>query len=720
MSYPILNAPGAAASRGPREFRVIEKLSRASCVLGDNEAQWEQEAFEFLLKQHPWVGRLTVRAELRATDPGGYGVGFFHLTSRHVPASVSGASTIGVVTVPIIIKDFILAPLDVFAFKDKLYPLSESRVTSLLRSRDIVLEADQEERRDSLGSRGGTSRSLRDRMAHSGGGGLLGKLSAVESAFSDLIADQLELQGLAEAAEAATKGENPWELDACERLEKVSAAEIRTGTVDTEARMIWASHPKTGLPHIGQWEPIPLHALETAFGAEKVSKALEENDGVLLLTPAGPRDTELAELSLQYRNAWERPASQKTSGTFSPGEFVEGLLAMGGEERRVRGYRVKGDCQTAFTVCGDSGASLILGEGSYGDAPVTVLRSLSDDEVPAHVTPTVAYRVGGASDTESGESAPLLGTSREVAGAVVLWYDKDEGPSYSTLDLSKAIHVEGEMLYPCADGGSRTRVALSPVKKEFSESRGELRIRHLPDPEHGGVLLEVKQLRNPDTLEGQLLTAIEQSPLLPEFGDESVEISKTSQGFVLESPYLPAALRAQDLRQSRAGAALATLGASPAYADFILEKASEWGSGTFPLDPETVPGKGRRVADALKASIQAKLSKVRPYLEEARHSARGFHAAAQQMRTPNTKLSAALVDETVDGALHLGFLNEENLLRFIDLLPKLETTLSSVCALLVASRLGLEEVDDVAAETAMRSLDNVIRGLKTIEYSLNV
>ena len=78
---------------------------------------------------------------------------------------------------------------------------------------------------------------------------------------------------------------------------------------------------------------------------------------------------------------------------------------------------------------------------------------------------------------------------------------------------------------------------------------------------------------------------------------------------------------------------------------------------------------------------------------------------------------AAVLDDalTADKILGLGFLNAENIATFVDILPALEAASSKLAELLVAVRIGLKEVPEVAVERMLAAMEDVIRGLKSLQ-----
>lgn len=87
------------------------------------------------------------------------------------------------------------------------------------------------------------------------------------------------------------------------------------------------------------------------------------------------------------------------------------------------------------------------------------------------------------------------------------------------------------------------------------------------------------------------------------------------------------------------------------------------------------------------------------------------------LRNYNLVKEAALLDDalTADKVLGLGFLNAENVSTFVDLLPGLEYALSKIAEMLMASRVGLKDIPEVALERMMIALEDVINGLKTLK-----
>jgi hypothetical protein len=109
------------------------------------------------------------------------------------------------------------------------------------------------------------------------------------------------------------------------------------------------------------------------------------------------------------------------------------------------------------------------------------------------------------------------------------------------------------------------------------------------------------------------------------------------------------------------------------------------------------------------ASIRAKITKELSELDPPIHN---YFLAKE----------AAVLDDalTADKILGLGFLNAENISTFVDLLPSLESASSKLAELLVAVRIGLKEVPEVAVERMLVALEDVLRGLRSLQHSETV
>ena len=140
----------------------------------------------------------------------------------------------------------------------------------------------------------------------------------------------------------------------------------------------------------------------------------------------------------------------------------------------------------------------------------------------------------------------------------------------------------------------------------------------------------------------------------------------------------------------------AVLGMEPQFALNSLVKAAREGSTTV---------------DGCR-SVNTYAEKVAEARAEARQMWDGLPSGVMLL-----KEAAALEDvTTVDKVLSLGFINPENVQTFVGWLPDIEEALGKLAGLLLAVRLGLEDVPEDSVKSAMERVDEVISGLKKLVF----
>lgn len=82
----------------------------------------------------------------------------------------------------------------------------------------------------------------------------------------------------------------------------------------------------------------------------------------------------------------------------------------------------------------------------------------------------------------------------------------------------------------------------------------------------------------------------------------------------------------------------------------------------------------------------------------------------------NLVKEAAVMEEAeiVDTALSLGFINPENIAKFVESIPRLKESISMLSKLLLASRLGMKNIPEEACTSAIQNIQKVIQGLRKL------
>lgn len=140
------------------------------------------------------------------------------------------------------------------------------------------------------------------------------------------------------------------------------------------------------------------------------------------------------------------------------------------------------------------------------------------------------------------------------------------------------------------------------------------------------------------------------------------------------------------------------MGLNPSFCKEALDRASKGELMSFTSMKSLIPVKEKMAA--AKASVRKEFAE----LEVPIHN---YFLAKE----------ASVLDDalTADKILGLGFLNAENISTFVDMLPQLETCASRLAEMLVAVRLGLKDIPEVALERMLSAVEDVIHGLRSLQ-----
>lgn len=98
-----------------------------------------------------------------------------------------------------------------------------------------------------------------------------------------------------------------------------------------------------------------------------------------------------------------------------------------------------------------------------------------------------------------------------------------------------------------------------------------------------------------------------------------------------------------------------------------------------------------------------------------------YHDFVRSLRCDLVKQAAVMEEaEAVDTALSLGFVNPNNVSKFIEAVPKLKECLSLLSKLLVAARLGMSNIPEEATSSAVDDIQRIIAGLRKLALSKTV
>jgi hypothetical protein len=141
-------------------------------------------------------------------------------------------------------------------------------------------------------------------------------------------------------------------------------------------------------------------------------------------------------------------------------------------------------------------------------------------------------------------------------------------------------------------------------------------------------------------------------------------------------------------------------------------------SGVTPMTART------KLAEAAKSVggqsyLIADMKPITPWKEKVASAYRDSAVLMQslpKLKRDLVKEAVAIDDaDTVDKMLALGFLTPENVKIFLSYIPALQAATSKLADLLLAVRLGLQGPPESATRTAMFTIEEVVRGLRRLE-----
>jgi len=198
-------------------------------------------------------------------------------------------------------------------------------------------------------------------------------------------------------------------------------------------------------------------------------------------------------------------------------------------------------------------------------------------------------------------------------------------------------------------------------------------------------------------------------------GASSVEVISDGAFFSLRGANSDAAYGGEIMTDDEAEFALCALGLTGTQAQGILKTAAASSSVVVPrtraVVPEAVVGfeAMTKAASAVQSSPQLRVDLTEELAVLTSKPAEELWKQA----------SVIMGKETVDTILSLGFVSPENASLYVNYLPELEKVSGKLAELLVASRLGMDDVREQAAKNAMTQMNAVVRGLETLRERIS-
>jgi len=539
----------------------------------------------------------------------------------------------------------------------------------------------------------------------------------------------------------------------------LSLIEFKKTSADIQARDWWLSDPTSGKVSRSKWSSVPYHKVSQALGQDMTQQLLsdgyvalhtKESHGVTGSFPAVAQQ-------LAQSEAFEQLEEMHEPGYFYPWKAKHSSLKTGpvpayklrflnpkkklGMPELFDGYIVNsahgeaGFASGRQAILSMDGCLCIPSDqwSDLEDIKVLWLGDSSTDNIPAikKVRKYVSARMASSMDFQPSEFA--------------MW--KQDGALLGLLVSSNTTSIDGELFYKtidpetgCARMMDNDRSIYAHFSQDFArmvtEPRKDRVILHVPSQASRTSVFGDKQQDEDKLFQETALEPIEESaPLAKESAalysnrwageiknPATLTVQSMGDGYAISHPLLSGIPGSQEkMLTKQASACLRFCGLSDMQANEVLEQVKISHSVSFTVDTPAhsmgsdIASSAREKANRVKQLLNKVSSAIpvneMPSVIEVAYSHLRPHIERE-------KVSSLILGMSVDAALSLNFLNPETLIKFADMRPDLEESLSKLCALLMASRLGMTEVPESALTMCIHGLEPTLQGLRLLETSL--
>lgn len=645
--------------------------------LSDNSDTWVQEVLQELMKQHPYLGQFDVIPEMTQVEGDkGYGFGYFTVQSKTASPPTPGgealAANAGVtsIRIPIIIKEQKLFSFDVFLSTgrpSRAYPLTEERVRQAMFRPNLF---------DVTGSPpaaiGLSEQLYPPGRSHSG-----------MAASSSVMTPSMKLGSAKPKYLLEAIGNTINKSD----IEKIS----RDLSLDMDVALALKNNEATRpfMQYLGSLSP-----LESKDIAKVASESIRPN--VIVMT----------------RRADGYHLKMASSDRFAPEEIVGDRLTMSKiagsdmvDETDSSGVSAISTDPVVRDLAEDERAEIIDRFGEYR------VKTLDGKEIMGWVFPTV-LDFGGTqlpmSIFSNGSAAAIqdsiAGSFVGVGANVIRGKMRGNGFFYRiTRDGTALAFVPGSVSNQFSDEtgegvifesvlGDKCRVRLVPGIKSVSKIGSD----------EYAIPGDVQWLPFDDSALIKLMDSPAEFAKVAKEKTASKLVEIISDGETWSFKGFGLHKVAEELKTGLCGADALFLGCAIGMDELTASRA--------------LAISGQR--GSIKIAGCREVKTVSEAMEESRERSKEMW---NQIPTRHLlfKEAASLEDATtVDKVLSIGFLNPENISTFVRYIPEMDLTVCKLAEMLVAVRLGLKNVPEIAVKNAMERLDEVVASLKNLMYSV--
>lgn len=642
----------------------FDKLAMA-IKLSDNADNWQQEISAEIYKHLPYLSDYAVNVLLERVNPErGYAFGSAQVTNVTEKPNPAGPA----VTIPLLVKDRMLQPLDVMFREGKAYPLSEDRL------REALFD-------------GRTFETSQRKPVDQG---------MVDQLYPPIRTNYGYGSGVTTGAAAGGAGFGKF-ASLCQAI----APTVSEEAVENMVNQIMGDEQ---LKVAAQHNPAYGELVLALANAERQPLQKTAQGMIQSIRPTTVQFTKLADGNFQIKWA-NAGAFAPQATTASPGQAQE----MAGTDA-VQGMQ-PGQSMTVSTdqAQDDPQAPTPAPAGHFGQYRVMDIDS--NQERTGWVLPVIDF---------SGSEIPMFlftdGDGYSLQDEVVGIHVGDDAQGMPVGDQPQG---DGAFVMHKSDGSA---VATLPVTIKNSSQDPDGNVSYMAEDAFGEQLqLTVSEgLQSPQEFgEGQyaLPASMQWMPL-----GQAIHLAKTSgdteqvkearalpnMGFLRctgDGEYhldgIPFSKLASDQRH--------WLGANDA--EFLMVSA---GMNQFQVREKLAQVHREGYTELRGLRTITPLSEVHEQaVKEASALLKDF---PYELQRNLIKEAAALEDsETADKILAMNFLNPENVKIFAGYLPQLDEAAQKLAEMLMAARMGMSQIDEGALERSMANLEEVIKGLRALQ-----
>lgn len=663
--------------------------------LSESPDNWQREIAGEVYKQLPYLGDYAVNVLLDRVDPTrGFAMGSVQVSNKS-KAPAPDQKELPRVRIPIIVKDRLMASLDVFMDGNGVLPLTESRLREKLFRTDTF----------ELSDRKPSDKSMMDQLYppfRSGNGMGAGGFDAISKQ--------------ANAAESGRRS-------AIARMKAEASANPDYVTGSKEASLIEAIAPtitekqaQSFLNELTENKALTLQA--------SLNPSFQKMAFTILGTPRQD-STKTAEVLLEVIQPTVVQFQKLASGNFlvkwaNADAFAPQSMqvppadanAMAGQDLT----KMQPGQTATFGTEKAKATSIIGGMTKVKDPGLYKVLTVNDNqEMVGHILPIIDLKMQpldlllfagpkgySVQDDIAGtrlpdQGAPPAGPIQEAQGDGALIFSSPDNPSAfralppMTVQNSAQTPDGTFELHGTDQYGQQITLVIAPglqAVQQMGESEYAVPAEAQWLPLNNLIMLASAE-------DSDSIAAAQKSP-------STVEIGSTGIGeFNMDGMPLAKTAKADRsfLKTAEATFLLVSMGLEPSVAEGVLKVAQSRTS-------EKVKIAGLRSITPLASLRNQMIKKAMPEIANF-----PYH-----LRKDLVKEASVLDDaDTADKVLATNFLNPDNINTFSKYLPDFDQTVGKLAEMLIAARLGLKPIDEGAVERAMHGIEDVIEGLKLLQ-----